>query len=121
MNVQISPFQSIHLLVIGDVMLDRYWYGTTSRISPEAPVPVVRVKGVEERPGGAGNVALNAAALGVRSTVIGITGDDEAGRILTRQLEGAGVVCRFQRLSAGSTVTKLRVISRHQQLIRLDF
>jgi D-beta-D-heptose 7-phosphate kinase/D-beta-D-heptose 1-phosphate adenosyltransferase len=121
MKVQIPPFDSVHLLVIGDVMLDRYWYGATSRISPEAPVPVVRVKNAEERPGGAGNVALNAAALGVRSTVIGITGDDEAGGILTRQLEAAGVVCRFQRLSAGSTVTKLRVISRHQQLIRLDF
>ena len=121
MKVQIPPFDTTRLLVIGDVMLDRYWYGATSRISPEAPVPVVHVKAVEERPGGAGNVALNAAALGVRSTVIGITGDDEAAGILTRQLEAAGVVCRFQRLSTRSTVTKLRVISRHQQLIRLDF
>ena len=121
MKVQIPPFGTTRVLVVGDVMLDRYWYGPASRISPEAPVPVVHVTDTEERPGGAGNVALNAAALGVRTTVIGITGDDEAARILTRQLESAGVVCRFRRLSSRPTVTKLRVISRHQQLIRLDF
>lgn len=121
MKLQIPAFDKAHVLVIGDVMLDRYWHGATSRISPEAPVPVVHVRQNEERPGGAGNVALNVAALQARSTVIGLTGDDEAATSLTNSLESAGVQCRFQRLSGIPTITKLRIISRHQQLIRLDF
>ncbi len=121
MKLQIPAFEKAHVLVVGDVMLDRYWHGATSRISPEAPVPVVHVRHNEERPGGAGNVALNIAALQAHSTVIGLTGDDEAADSLARGLEAAGVRCRFQRIAGIPTITKLRVISRHQQLIRLDF
>lgn len=107
--------------MVGDVMLDRYWYGATSRISPEAPVPVIKVGEIEERPGGAGNVALNIAALGGGATVQGFTGDDEAADSLQTSLTGHGVHCRFIRIPGNATITKLRVISRHQQLIRLDF
>ena len=102
-------------------MLDRYWHGDTSRISPEAPVPVVKVEEIEERAGGAGNVALNVAALGGSAAVLGLTGRDEAADALARTLLNAGVECHFERLEGFPTVTKLRVLSRHQQLIRLDF
>jgi len=102
-------------------MLDRYWHGDTSRISPEAPVPVVRVQDAEERAGGSGNVALNIAALGSGITVMGYTGDDDAADALQAILEAAGVSCAFERIPGSDTVTKLRVLSRHQQLIRLDF
>jgi len=121
MRIQIPAFDNARVLVAGDVMLDRYWHGAAVRISPEAPVPVVRVEDIEERPGGAGNVALNIAALGGHATVLGLTGDDEAADILEQRLNAAGVTCLFQRQAQFSTVTKLRVISRHQQLIRLDF
>lgn len=121
MRIQIPAFDNAKVLVAGDVMLDRYWHGPTARISPEAPVPVVRVEGVEERPGGAGNVALNITALGGHATVLGLTGDDEAAVVLEQRLNAAGVNCLFQRQTQFSTVTKLRVMSRHQQLIRLDF
>jgi D-beta-D-heptose 7-phosphate kinase/D-beta-D-heptose 1-phosphate adenosyltransferase len=114
-------FDKARVLVIGDVMLDRYWHGATSRISPEAPVPVVHVGQREERPGGAANVALNIAALGARPALLGVTGEDEAAAVLLRQLQDRGVECHFQSLAATSTITKLRVLSRHQQLIRLDF
>lgn len=118
---ELPDFAKARVLVVGDVMLDRYWHGATSRISPEAPVAVVRVEAEEGRPGGAGNVALNIAALGGQVTLLGLTGDDETGRLLQRRLEERGVACRFDRLERFATITKLRVISRHQQLIRLDF
>jgi D-beta-D-heptose 7-phosphate kinase / D-beta-D-heptose 1-phosphate adenosyltransferase len=102
-------------------MLDRYWFGATGRISPEAPVPVVHVRNSEERPGGAGNVAVNLASLGAQSTVLGITGDDAIADTLAAAIESHGVRCRFTRLKGSATITKLRVLSRHQQLIRLDF
>lgn len=102
-------------------MLDRYWHGATSRISPEAPVPVVHVRDIEERPGGAGNVALNIAALGGNAELFGITGSDEPAESLRRHLETASVRCEFHQEASLPTVTKLRVISLHQQLIRLDF
>lgn len=121
MKIHIPHFDDARVLVVGDVMLDRYWYGATSRISPEAPVPVVRVEQAEDRPGGAANVALNIAALGARADLIGVAGEDEAATLLERQLETAGVGCSFEQLAGVSTITKLRVISRHQQLIRLDF
>ncbi|MFA7386685.1 MAG: bifunctional D-glycero-beta-D-manno-heptose-7-phosphate kinase/D-glycero-beta-D-manno-heptose 1-phosphate adenylyltransferase HldE, partial [Thiohalobacteraceae bacterium] len=121
MRLHIPAFEKANVLVVGDVMLDRYWHGATSRISPEAPVPVVHVRHNEERPGGVGNVALNIAALQARSIVIGLTGDDEPADCLVRSLQAAGVICRFQRLAGVATITKLRIISRHQQLIRLDF
>ena len=119
--VQIPEFGAANILVVGDLMLDRYWHGDTSRISPEAPVPVVKVGEIEERAGGAGNVALNIAALGANAAVIGLTGQDEAADALARTLLHAGVECHFERLAGFPTVTKLRVLSRHQQLIRLDF
>ncbi|MCG6899844.1 MAG: bifunctional D-glycero-beta-D-manno-heptose-7-phosphate kinase/D-glycero-beta-D-manno-heptose 1-phosphate adenylyltransferase HldE [Gammaproteobacteria bacterium] len=121
MKVHIPPFEQARVLVVGDVMLDRYWHGATSRISPEAPVPVVHVGQSEERPGGAANVALNIAALGAQTRLLGVTGDDEAASSLQSLLGGAGIDCEFQKISDTPTVTKLRVISRHQQLIRLDF
>ena len=102
-------------------MLDQYWHGATSRISPEAPVPVVHVQGSEERAGGAGNVALNMAVLGAQVTVMGFCGEDEAAESLVRILSDAGVECVLEAQSGYSTITKLRVVSRHQQLIRLDF
>ena len=121
MKIHIPPFEQARVLVAGDVMLDRYWHGATSRISPEAPVPVVHVSQSEERAGGAANVALNIAALGVQTRLLGVTGDDEAATSLEALLKGAGIDCQFQKISDTPTVTKLRVISRHQQLIRLDF
>ena len=121
MKIHIPPFEQARVLVVGDVMLDRYWHGATSRISPEAPVPVVHVGQSEERAGGAANVALNIAALGVQTRLLGVTGGDEAAASLEALLSGAGINCEFQKIVDTPTVTKLRVISRHQQLIRLDF
>lgn len=121
MNPSIPPFHSAHVLVIGDVMLDRYWHGTTSRISPEAPVPVLHVQHQEERPGGAGNVALNIAALGSKVTLVGVTGQDEAANNLLKLLTTQGIHCAFIQLENTPTITKLRALSRHQQLLRLDF
>jgi D-beta-D-heptose 7-phosphate kinase/D-beta-D-heptose 1-phosphate adenosyltransferase len=114
-------FESTHILIVGDVMLDRYWHGVTSRISPEAPVPIVHVNQQQQCPGGAGNVALNIRALGGQVTVIGVTGKDEAADILSKQLTDQNINCAFIRLENAPTITKLRVLSRHQQLIRLDF
>lgn len=114
-------FADARVLVVGDAMLDRYWYGQAARISPEAPVPVVRVGSVEERPGGAGNVAVNVAALGAQVALAALAGDDEAGAGLARALERAGVRTDLVQVSGWRTITKLRVISRNQQLIRLDF
>jgi len=102
-------------------MLDRYWYGGTSRISPEAPVQVVKVSNIEDRPGGAANVALGLSKLGVSVTLIGVVGRDDNAAVLSRCLEEAGVNCRFVYSDTLPTITKLRVMSRHQQLIRLDF
>lgn len=110
-----------HVMVVGDVMLDRYWHGPTSRISPEAPVPVVRVDDSEDRPGGAANVALNIASLGAQVTLSGLIGCDDNAAILDRLLSTAGISSCFQRSSEIPTITKLRVMSRNQQLIRLDF
>jgi D-beta-D-heptose 7-phosphate kinase/D-beta-D-heptose 1-phosphate adenosyltransferase len=121
MQVSVPQFDRVRVLVAGDVMLDRYWFGATQRISPEAPVPVVHVRDTEERPGGAGNVAVNLASLGVQCSVLGITGDDVIADNLAAVMEKRGVRCRFTRLKHAATITKLRVLSRHQQLIRLDF
>lgn len=114
-------FAGVRVLVVGDLMLDRYWHGATRRISPEAPVPVVHVDDTEDRPGGAGNVALNVVALGASATVVGPVGNDAAGDALESLLTRAGVTCRFHREPSAPTITKLRVVSKHQQLIRLDF
>jgi len=117
----LPDFTNTRVLVIGDLMLDRYWHGGTSRISPEAPVPVVRVSAIEERAGGAGNVALNIAALGAQVCLLGYRGEDEPGSSLHRLLEAAGIDCHLETQTTFPTITKLRVLSRHQQLIRLDF
>ena len=109
------------VLVVGDVMLDRYWFGDVERISPEAPVPVVHVSRTEERPGGAANVARNAASLGAGTTLLAVVGDDEPGRSLARLLAATGVRSVFQTDAAFPTIVKLRVISRQQQLLRCDF
>jgi D-beta-D-heptose 7-phosphate kinase/D-beta-D-heptose 1-phosphate adenosyltransferase len=121
MQRELPRFDQARVLVIGDIMLDRYWEGRASRISPEAPVPVVRVEQIVDRPGGAGNVALNIAVLGVQTRLCGVTGDDAAADTLQDMLRSAGVRCAFTRLPGRATITKLRVISQHQQLIRLDF
>ena len=115
------PFNSARVLVVGDIILDRYWSGPTQRVSPEAPVPVVRINQIEERPGGAGNVALNVASLGAKASLMGLTGADEASDTLEKELNQLGVECHFSQLAEFPTITKLRVLSQHQQLIRLDF
>lgn len=109
------------VLVAGDVMLDRYWFGDVDRISPEAPVPVVKIARTEERPGGAANVARNAAALGARTTLLSAIGTDEAGAALERLLAVDRVRTSFHRDAAVPTTVKLRVIGRQQQLLRIDF
>src|SRR3712207_2923009 len=98
MRATIPDFSKARVLVVGDVMLDRYWYGATSRISPEAPVPVIKVGEVEERAGGAGNVALNVSALGACATVLGYSGDDEAATLLQALLNQRGVDSRLIRV-----------------------
>ncbi len=121
MQIIIPDFSQAKILVVGDLMLDRYWHGPTSRISPEAPVPVVKIEESEERAGGAGNVALNIAALNGNPALVGLTGQDEPARILKQRLTHQGVDCQFVALENCTTITKLRILSRHQQLIRLDF
>ena len=116
-----QPKATAEVLVVGDVILDRYIYGETTRISPEAPVPVVRVTAMEERPGGAANVAVNIRALGVPVSVLGVSGDDDAAQTLLGRLQDAGVTGHFIFLPDFPTVTKLRVLSQHQQLLRLDY
>lgn len=109
------------ILVVGDVMLDRYWFGEVSRISPEAPVPIVKITKMEERPGGAANVARNAAALGAQVTLLSVVGDDEPGHSLERMLTKESLHTSLYRDSALPTTVKLRVISKQQQLLRIDF
>ena len=117
----LPEYSQSNVMIIGDVMLDRYWYGPTGRISPEAPVPVVKVENNEERPGGAANVAMNIASLGGHAHIIAMTGDDEPAQVLTSTLNSLKVNCDFVALPDYPTITKLRVMSRGQQLIRLDF
>ena len=121
MKLELPRFDHKGVLVVGDVMLDRYWQGPTARISPEAPVPVVKVDHIEERPGGASNVALNLASLGCPVWLVGATGEDEVARVLQTRLEAAGVYCSFIQQPHRPTITKLRILSQRQQLIRLDF
>ncbi|MCB1869633.1 MAG: bifunctional D-glycero-beta-D-manno-heptose-7-phosphate kinase/D-glycero-beta-D-manno-heptose 1-phosphate adenylyltransferase HldE [Gammaproteobacteria bacterium] len=121
MHIQLPDFSKGRVLVVGDLMLDRYWQGPAARISPEAPVPVVRIDQIEERPGGAANVALNLRSLGIQVHLAGVVGEDDAGVVLEKCLRATGVECQLQHAASIPTITKLRVISRHQQLIRLDF
>ena len=109
------------VLVVGDAMLDRYWFGAVDRISPEAPVPVVRVTREEERLGGAANVALNVKTLGAQATLLTVVGDDEPARKLRQLLEQEGVTALLGSDPQLYTIVKLRVIGRAQQLLRVDF
>lgn len=122
MMMQYSPqFNNAKVLVLGDVMLDRYWFGATNRISPEAPVPVVKVQEREDRAGGAANVAMNIANLNVPVTLHGLVGNDDAGRALDKLLSEHRIQNQCIAVDSHPTITKLRILSRHQQLLRLDF
>jgi len=121
MTLRIPNFTNARILVVGDVMLDRYWSGPTSRISPEAPVPVVKVSEIEDRAGGAGNVALNIASLTAQTSLLGLVGSDDNAQVLTTTLRHSNIKTQFTAVASHPTITKLRVLSRHQQLIRLDF
>lgn len=116
-----KQFSDARLLVVGDVMLDRYWFGDVERISPEAPVPVVRVNQAEERLGGAANVARNVTALGAGADLLSVVGEDEAGRTLQALLEGSGITPHLHSDTKLATTVKLRVIARQQQMVRVDF
>ena len=113
-------FSKARVLVAGDVMLDRYLFGGTSRISPEAPVPVVHVRDSDDRPGGAANVAVNLASLGAKTTLLGFVGQDDEARVLETIMLAQNIDCRFSVTDKWPTITKTRVLSRSQQLIRLD-
>jgi rfaE bifunctional protein kinase chain/domain len=114
-------FSEIRVLVIGDVMLDRYWFGEVERISPEAPVPVINVETREQRPGGAANVAANIAALGANCTLLSVVGNDDAGRSLSEMLDRPGITPVLHVDHRAQTTVKLRVVSKNQQLLRADF
>ena len=121
--MQLTPekISQARVLVVGDAMLDRYWYGAVDRISPEAPVPVVRVTRTEERIGAAANVAYNIVTLGAQSSLLSVVGDDEASHQLEALVAKTGITPYFGRDPQLKTTVKLRVIGRQQQLIRLDF
>ena len=121
MLTSLPDFNKARALVVGDVMLDRYWSGHAARISPEAPVPVVQIKEIEDRLGGAANVALNIAKLGGQVTLVGIVGDDAEGEIIKVLLEHAGVDCDLLIEKSMPSIRKLRILAQHQQLIRIDF
>jgi rfaE bifunctional protein kinase chain/domain len=120
-HIATPDLDPVRILVVGDVMLDRYWFGDVSRISPEAPVPIVRIEKREERLGGAANVARNAAALGAHCGLLGVVGADEAGAQVEQLLLESRINSFLQRDEAISTIIKLRVIGRQQQLLRIDF
>ena len=120
-DVVLKTIKSAKVFVVGDIILDQYIYGETNRISPEAPVPIVKVNNSEERPGGAANVAVNVASLGINTQLLGITGNDEASKRLESILAQKNVKCHFIQQDNCPTITKRRVLSQHQQLIRLDY
>ena len=120
-NALKQRFNQARVLVVGDVMLDRYWFGDVSRISPEAPVPVAKIGKIDQRAGGAANVARNIAALGGQAALLSVTGDDEAADALDSLMREDGVASHLLRDPEIATTVKLRVVARNQQLIRLDF
>ena len=120
-SIEEKQIAAARVLVVGDVMLDRYWYGAVDRISPEAPVPIVRITREEERSGGAANVAFNVAILGAQASLLTVVGDDEASRKLEAILAKTGIRTHFGRDADLKTTVKLRIIGRQQQLLRLDF
>ena len=123
MTLQITPedLSTARVLVVGDAMLDRYWYGAVDRISPEAPVPVVRITRTEERIGAAANVAYNIVTLGARASLLTVVGEDEASHQLEALVAKTGITPHFGRDARLKTTVKLRVIGRQQQLLRMDF
>ncbi len=121
MKISQAQLAKSRVLVVGDAMIDRYWYGSVDRISPEAPVPVVRITREEERIGGAANVASNVVSLGAQATLLTVVGDDEASHKLEALVASSGIRPHFGRDANLRTTVKLRVIGRQQQLIRLDF
>ncbi|CUR53725.1 Bifunctional protein HldE [Serratia symbiotica] len=121
MKITLPDFRQANVLIVGDIMLDRYLYGHTTQISPEAPVQIVKINSIEERPGGAANVAMNIASLGANASLIGLTGIDDAANSLKIKLNTMNVSCNFITVPTHPTITKIRVLSRNQQLIRLDF
>ncbi|MBB1076421.1 D-glycero-beta-D-manno-heptose-7-phosphate kinase [Rhodoferax sp. 4810] len=121
MTISKEQLSQARVLVVGDVMLDRYWYGAVDRISPEAPVPVVRVTREEERIGAAANVAYNVVTLGAQSSLLTVVGDDEASHKLEALVAQTGIQAHFGRDAQLKTTVKLRVIGRQQQLLRMDF
>jgi rfaE bifunctional protein kinase chain/domain len=120
-NISKEQLAKASVLVVGDVMLDRYWYGAVDRISPEAPVPVVRITREEERNGGAANVAYNVVTLGAQASLLTVVGEDEASHKLEALVAQTGIRTYFGRDADLKTTVKLRVIGRQQQLLRLDF
>src|SRR3990167_6508574 len=120
-RLSVPDTSAARVLVVGDVMLDRYWFGEVSRISPEAPVPVVKVERTEERPGGAANVARNVAALGAGALLLSVVGAEEAGQSIARLMSAEGIEASLHEDADLSTTIKLRVIGRQQQLLRIDF
>jgi D-glycero-beta-D-manno-heptose-7-phosphate kinase len=120
-DLSIPDTSAARILIVGDVMLDRYWFGDVSRISPEAPVPVVKVERTEERPGGAANVARNCSALGARTALLSVVGADEAGASLARLLAASNIEASLHEDVQLATTVKLRVLGRQQQLLRIDF
>jgi rfaE bifunctional protein kinase chain/domain len=121
MKISKQQLAKARVLVVGDAMLDRYWHGAVDRISPDAPVPVVKVSREEERIGAAANVAYNVATLGGQATFLGVVGDDEPGRRLEALLRATGIETHLKRDPGLRTTVKLRVIGLHQQLLRMDF
>jgi len=121
MKLKLPNTSRANVLVVGDVMLDRYWFGEVSRISPEAPVPVVKIERTEERLGGAANVARNCSALGAQVMLLSVVGKDEAGQTLQNLLAKEGIAASLHQDAELSTTIKLRVIGRQQQLLRIDF
>ena len=119
--VPLARIAAARVLVVGDVMLDRYWFGDVNRISPEAPVPVVHVQKKEDRLGGAANVARNAAALGAQAGLLCVVGHDEPGERVVELLGESKVAAHLERDPELLTTIKLRVLSRQQQLLRVDF
>lgn len=116
-----SVLAAKRILVVGDCMLDQYWFGDAERISPEAPVPVVRVLRTDARLGGAANVALNIQTLGARAALMSVAGQDEAGHTLRGLLESCGIESLLQTDPSIKTIVKLRIIARQQQMLRADF
>ena len=120
-NTLKTRLNKARVLVVGDVMLDRYWFGDVSRISPEAPVPIAKIDHIDQRAGGAANVARNIVALGGQAVLLSVIGDDEAGDQLQQLMQHNQVQTHFLRDKTIATTVKLRVVARNQQLIRLDF